>query len=46
MTPMAIKWLLYDLMRKGASNEEIENTLLERGASFTDLVGYAVTEGR
>lgn len=42
MTPEAIKWLLYDLMRKGATNEEITDALEARGATYADLVSYIV----
>jgi hypothetical protein len=42
MTPKAIKWLLYDLLRWGKTNEEIIAALQERGATYEDLVRYIV----
>ncbi len=42
MTTEAIKWLLYDLLRTGSTDEEIVTRLQERGATYTDLVRYIV----
>lgn len=46
MTTEAIKWLLYDLMRTWSTNEEIAAKLAERGATFEDMVTFAVEQGR
>lgn len=42
MTPTAIKWLLYDMVRNNESVESIADLLAARGASFEDLVAYMV----
>lgn len=44
MSPMAIDDLVYNLMLKGNSNEEITLALQERGASYEDLVTYIIQE--
>jgi cytochrome c-type biogenesis protein CcmH/NrfF len=42
MTPTAIKFLVYDLIRTGSTDEQIVSTLMERGAEYSDLVAYIV----
>ncbi len=44
MTPEAIRWLLYDLLRAGMSNGEIMATLERRGATYEDLVAFILSE--
>jgi len=40
MTPKAIHFLVYDYLRWGKSNEELEAELEKRGATYADLVSY------
>lgn len=42
MTPTGIHCLLYDLLRVGKSNEEITESLQERGATYADLVAALI----
>ena len=44
MTPTAIKWLLYDLLRTGSTDEEITETLQARGATYADLVAFITSQ--
>ena len=46
MTTTAIKWLLYDLLRWGKTNEEIIATLQARGTTYEDLVAYIVENSK
>ncbi len=42
MTPVAIKWLLYDLLRKGSTNTEVLVALRDRCVLYEDLVDYII----
>ena len=45
MTSTGIKHLAYDSLRWGKTNEEIIDTLQERGATYEDLVAYIIDLG-
>jgi len=46
MTPTAIKWLLYDVLRdcpfQASTTDEVVAELQKRGATYEDLVAFIV----